>query len=301
MDASESAFFSQQLTHIRAAAFEVLYPELKGRMIVPKSSDAVHPGAEKYEYRYFTETGKAIISRDYATDAPRADLHGTSADSTIVGLRNSYGYSIQEARAAQMAGLPLDARKARAARNVLETLVDTLIWAGDSDTGLAGFAALSDTCTYTTPVGDAGLKTFESKTPDEIIIDLMGMVTQIHSDTNDVESPNAMVLPSTSYDHVASRRMGDGSDTTVLKHFLAINGAITSVERSVKLETAGTASSKRMIAYNKSNDKVAVIVPQEFEQFPPQQKALEVVTECHMRYGGVVAYYPKSVCYGDYI
>ena len=54
-----------------------------------------------------------------------------------------------------------------------------------------------------------------------------------------------------------------------------------------------------MVVYNKREDKVAGLMGQEFEQFPPQLRNLEVITNTHARTGGVINPFPKSVCYAD--
>jgi hypothetical protein len=297
-DAAESAFFSRQLEHIRPKIYEVKYPALKGRLVVPKIAEPIHPGAETYTYRSYARVGKARIGSDYSTDGPRADIYGSETTQKIRGLQNSYGYSIQEARAAMLAGLPLSAKKAKAARDVIETDIDTLIWDGKADIGLTGFLGLSDVTTYTVPDG-AGGKTWEVKTSDEIVADLTGIGDKIVSDTDEQERPDTLLLPLTSYQLIASRRMGDGDSTTILKHFLAVSEHIKRVISSSKCETAGGSSDKRMVAYPFDPEKVGVIISQEFEQLAPQQRGYEVVTQCHARCGGVIAPYPKSVAYGD--
>ena len=297
MDASENAFFSRQLEHIRSGAFEVAYPQLKGRTLVPVSHE-VNSGAEEFTYRVYNMVGKAEVGSDYSSEGPRADIFGAEYTSKVKGLKSSYGYSIQEARAAMMAGLPLSAKKARAARWVVEKELDEIIWLGNTDVGLTGLANQSGTSTYTVPAGIGGT-TWEDKTPDEIVADLCGIQNGIVSDTKELEIPDTLVLPLTSFNLINSVRMGDGSDTTILRYFLGMSPYVKSVESSFKLETAGAGSTKRMICYNKSPDKLEAIIPQEFEQLAPEQRGYEVITQCHARSGGVVVYYPKSISYGD--
>ena len=74
MDASESVFFSRQLESIRAQAFDVAYPELKGFKLVPAKTD-IHPGAEQYTYRVFDKVGKATLSSDMSDRGPRIDIN----------------------------------------------------------------------------------------------------------------------------------------------------------------------------------------------------------------------------------
>lgn len=54
-----------------------------------------------------------------------------------------------------------------------------------------------------------------------------------------------------------------------------------------------------MVCYRRSPDALEAIVPQEFEQFPAQERGLEFVVPCHAKCGGVVLYYPLSMAYGD--
>jgi hypothetical protein len=56
-----------------------------------------------------------------------------------------------------------------------------------------------------------------------------------------------------------------------------------------------------MMIYRKDPDALVLIVPQEFEQFPPEQRGMEFITACHLRTGGVVSFYPLSISYGDTI
>ena len=62
---------------------------------------------------------------------------------------------------------------------------------------------------------------------------------------------------------------------------------------------AWSGSSGRMVALRQDPMKLEAIIPQEFEQLPPQMEDFETKTICHARTGGVVAYYPASISYGD--
>lgn len=301
MDAGESAFFSRQLEHIRPGLFEVKYSELKAMSFLPVNT-SIHPGAEEYTYRWFDMVGKAELSSDYSSRGPRADVLGNEASSKIRGIKASYGYSIQEARAAMMAQLPLDMRKARAARTAIAQKIDDILLMGDGTStylGLYGLFKLSGTTTYTTTTGDAGETEFEDKTPDEIITDLHGLVHKVVTDTKEVERPDSMILPLSTLNYLATTRMGDGSDQTILNFFKATSPYIRNIDSSTKLETAGATSSKRIVAYAKSPDKLEAILPIEFEQLPPEQEGYEVITQCAARLGGVVPYFPKSIVYAD--
>jgi hypothetical protein len=303
MDASESAFFSRQLEHIRPGVLEVLTPELIGLSLVPMAS-GIHPGAEDFTYRYFEEFGKAELMTDYSKRAASANIAGHEATSKIRGIGASYAYSIQESRAAALAGTGLDARKAAAARKAIAQRLDDVLLLGDGSApyhGLRGLFALASTATYSTPNGASGDTEWESKTPDEIAADMHGIANGIVLGSKGIHVPNTLVLPLSSYNLVNTKRMGDGSNMTILEFFRSTSTYVKTVVSSTKLETAGSGPSKRMVCYQRDPMILESIVPIEFEQLAPQFDGYQVLTSCHARTGGVVNYYPKAISYGDTI
>jgi hypothetical protein len=296
MDASENAFFSRQLEHIRPGLFEVQYPEFKFRQFVP-INNAVSNGAEDYTYRVYDKVGKAKMIADWADDLPSSDIVGTETTQKLRSFGSSYQFSLQEARAAQMAGLPLDARKAMAARRAIEQKLDEVLLLGEATSNLSGLFTLSGTESYTPTT-----TTWSTATdPDLIVAELTGISNDLVNSSNGVERPDTLILPLSRFNLISQMRMGDGSDTTVLKFFLGVSPYIRNVEWSERLESNSAWTGKRMVCYQRSPEKLEGLISQEFEQFAPQFQNMVVKTNCHARTGGVVLYYPKSVAYGDNI
>lgn len=300
MDASESAFLSRQLEEVRAKSYDVKYPQLMGREFLPVDN-SVPSGAQTVTYYQYDQVGMAKVISDYADDLPRADVIGKEFTSPIRGIGDSYGYSIQEVRAAQMAGVPLEQRKANAARRAVEEKIDKIAQTGDATHNLLGFLNQPNANVFTIPVGVAGFQAWSTKTPDEIVKDLNAVANFSFEATNGVEIADTILLPLAQYSYIASTRMGDGSDTTILDFFMEANPFIKTVAPWYPLNTAGAGSTTRMVAYRRDPDAVQLIIPQEFEQLPPQPRNLEVVTPCHARCGGVVTYYPMTITYADAI
>lgn len=299
MDAAESAFLDKQLNVIRAKTYDIKYPQLKAREFIPVDN-SLPPGAETVTYHQYDAVGQARLLASYAGDLPRADVYANQFTSQIRGIGASYGYNIQEVRAAQLAGTPLEQRKANAARRAVEEKIEALAKTGDSANGLGGFLNASGVTTYTPPSDGTGASAeWDDKTPDQIVRDMHGIAKKIVEDTKEMEVPDTLLLPLSSYGKVATTRMGDGSDATILDFFLKTSPYIKTVMPWQALETAGANSTKRMVAYRRDPDVLQLVIPQEFEQFPPQQRGLEIVTPCHARCGGVVVYYPLAIAFGD--
>ena len=106
-------------------------------MIVPISGEA-GPGAESITYRQFDKLGVAKLIANYADDLPRADAKGKEFTVPVKSIGGSFGYNLQEVRAAAMAGRPLATRRAEAARRANMQEVERIGFAGDASTGLIG-------------------------------------------------------------------------------------------------------------------------------------------------------------------
>lgn len=299
MDAAESAYISRQLEFMRQGVMEVQYPELKGARLVPIDTN-VDPGAASYTYQTSDFIGKALVTSDLATEPPRADVKGGESNQVIRSIIIAYGYSIQEARAAMFAKTPLIPRRAMAARDIMERTIDDIWFLGHLVMGLKGLLNQSNTTTYTVPNGTLGTKNFESKTPDEVVADLNGAVNKVVTDSKEVFQPDTMILPLSSYTYISTKRMGDGDSSTILQHFLKNTPYIKTVEATHKLESNATDwTGKRGMVYRKDPNYIAGLLPQPFEQLPPQATAYELITPCHARCGGVVVYQPRAICYFD--
>ncbi len=299
LDSEESIFFAKQLEAVKAKTYDIQYAELKGRLVVPVSMDA-GPGAESIKYEQFDSVGVAKLLASYADDLPRADVKGKEFISPVKGMGASFGYSVQEVRAARMAGKPLEQRRANAAKRAILQKENDIIMFGDSATGLKGFLNHASVPLVTLPADGTGASIlWSTKTADLILRDLNLLCNTIVSATKAVEQPDSLLLPVTAYTFLASTPRSSTSDTTILEYFKLNNPFVKNVGWLNELETAGAGSLRRMVAYKKDSDKLTAEIPQDFEQFPEQERGLEYVVPCHSRVGGVILYYPMSVAYAD--
>jgi hypothetical protein len=298
LDAGETAFFRRELEHVKAKTYDKKFKKLKATSLIPVSTEAPS-GAAEITYKSYTKIGVAKIIADYAHDFPRVDIYGEEKTAKCRGIGESYGYSIEEIRRAQMAGTSLETRRANAARRANDEKVNTIAWTGDSDYQLQGLINFPGITEYTVQNGAAASKTWASKTPDEIIKDLNGIVTAIVDSTNGVEAPDTLIIPIAQYTYINDTRMTGDSDKTILQFFLKNNEFIKTVDWVVELKGAGDAGTDRMMVYERNPEQLTLEIPQPFEQFAPDKKGMEYEIPCHSKTGGVIVYYPQSVAYGD--
>jgi len=289
-------FLERQLEYIRPQVFEVEYADIKYPTILPVTSEA-GPGAQTFTYRIMDATGDFKLISDAADDLPRADVSQVEKSINIRSFGGSFGYTVQELRAAQMANLALEQRRAAAVRRAYEEKVESVALFGEASVGLAGFFNNSTVDVVSADKWFTGATATGTTAQD--MLELMNQgVTAIINGSNMKEQPDTILMAWEDYNVVSTTRNSDSSDVTVLEYFLRTNPFIRNVEPINQLDSDKSSLSKnRMVIYKRDPGKVQLHIPQPLELFPPQQRGLEFIVPAHARVGGVALYYPKSVIY----
>lgn len=303
-DAGESLFVLRQLDYVKTQTYDIKYAELKARKLIPVSSEA-DPGAENIFYRQYDQSGIAKIISNYADDLPDADVSGKEFSAAVKTLGSSYKYNIQELRAAMYGNVPLEQRRANAARRAIAQKENKIAFFGDSQTGLVGlFTAPNVTSVSIAATGTGSTTQWVNKTPDQILFDMNLVANTVVSTSLGVENPDTMLLPLSQYNYVASTARSDFSDKTILNYFLENNPYIQQVEWVNELLGAGQSGSgsapySRMYAYRRSPEVLTMEVPSDFEQHELEKRNLVYKVQCTERFGGVLVYYPLAIAFGD--
>ena len=284
-------FLERQLEYIRPQIFEVAYADIKYPTLLPVTSEAGQ-GAQTFTYRIMDSTGEFKLLADAADDLPRSDISQVERSINIRSFGGSFGYTVQELRAAQMANIALEQRRAAAVRRAYEEKVEAVAMFGESTVGLAGFF---NNATVDVIAAD---KWFDTSTAQEMLELLNYGVSAIINASNMKEQPDTILLAYEDYNKISTTRNSDSSDVTVLEYFLRTNPYIRNVEPINQLDKDNSVlNTNRMVVYKRDPEKVQLHIPQPLELFPPQQRGLEFIVPAHARVGGVALYYPKSVIY----
>ena len=300
LDANESIYFARQLEYVRSQAYDVKRPPLSAMALFPVDT-SVPAGAINVTYRQYDTVGMAKVISNYADDLPRADVTAKEFTSPIRGIGISYGYSVQEIRASLMTGSSLDVKKMRAAQRGHEEKINQLAWSGDAASGLPGFLSNSNIPGYTvTADGTGSSKLWSTKTADQILRDMNGIVNAVYTTTKGVHKPNEVWISLARYALISSMRIPD-TNVTVLDFFLANSPFVERVIPVNELSGIGSGGSDIMIAVENLADNYQMIVPMAFMQHAPQQTNLEFVVPCESRFGGVTIEYPLAFSRADSI
>jgi hypothetical protein len=231
---------------------------------------------------------------DAADDLPRADISQVEKSINIRSFGGSFGYTVQELRAAQMANIALEQRRATAVRRAYEEKVENVAMFGESSVALAGFF---NNATVDVIAADKWFTT-TSGTSQEMLELLNYGVTAIINGSKMKEQPDTILMAYSDYNKISTTRNSDSSDVTVLEYFLRTNPYITNIEPINQLDAANSVlNTNRMVVYKRDPEKVQLHIPQPLELFPAQQRGLEFIVPAHARVGGVAVYYPKSMIY----
>jgi len=317
-DAATTAFFLRDLTEVLARTYDVKYPDLKARQILPVFT-GIDPAAEGYVWRQYDRIGGAKVIDTYGDDLPSTEVVANEFQSRCLSLGTSYQYSIQDLRKARMAGIPLETRKALAARRSMEQAIEQIAFfgvaqvPGTSASQAMMFAPASQNSSD--PLAMYGITNFPglpvvtgtnnwtlpSTSVSTIVSDFNAQLLNMIQNSKGIHMPDTVVFPLSTWSNLNTMaRSTVFTDDTVLQYLQKENPWLKNVYWSTMLETAGlnqaqNAAGPRILFMERNEENFQLVIPQEFEQLPPQMVNLMFKIPCHMRIGGLRVSYPKSV------
>lgn len=316
-DAAESAFVQRALTFIETFVYATLIPPLEARTFIPTSVKA-HAGAETFVWRRITRTGMARLITGNALDLPRAAMFAEEIFQRFYPLGVKTSYSYFELLAVGMAvqngaGVDLVGESLRAALEAVEKKLDLIAAFGtatpptgftleqEADVGLTGLLNHPNATAYTIPVGAGGSTKWADKTPDEILLDLNGIVGGQVAGTFKVHRPDTMIVPVSQFETQLQRRMSDVSGETVLSFFLRTRreaGHDLEVKSWMYAAGAGLAGADILVAYKRDPRMFEHVLAMDATPLAPTTAGLETTQPVVAKTAGIVMRYPLSVSIG---
>jgi hypothetical protein len=174
--------------------------------------------------------------------------------------------------------------------------MNLIAWLGDTIAGLTGLLNHPNITTGLAPNdGTGSSRNWEDKTAAQIVRDFSALVNGVRTLTKGVEEPDTALFPLSTWTLISTLQNSAASDITVLEYLKKVFPTINTWDWLLELDTAGAGSTKAVLVYKRDPDHLTQEVPQPFEQFEPEKRNLEWVTDCHARVAGVIVYYPLSV------
>jgi hypothetical protein len=304
LDANETALFGRQLEAISNLAREVRRPELKWRQFIPVTTEAP-PGAETWAYYLWDAFGMAEIVANYADDIRRVAITAQKVAFDIETYALGYDYSVLDIERAAMAGVNYRNRKSDAVRRGFELRFEKIAAFGQPGTSIRGLLNNPNVpLVLPKSVGGGTIWGAGTKTPADVLDDLLAHEDAILIATKGVERPNTLLLSLDKFRYIQKTALftGAGSDpkVTILSAFLERSASVTDVDWWLPLAKADSAGTgPRNIMYARDPQHVHMEMPLAPTELPPQAHNLALEVNSWCRNGGVAFEYPLSAAYMD--
>ena len=130
-----------------------------------------------------------------------------------------------------------------------------------------------------------------------ILNDIYLATSQIRVQSKGIHEADTLLLPQSQYDLIATKRINDINDKTILQHIKENEGyGIKTVDwMSTELDSAFTGSSDGGVYYERTPEVIEQRIPLELEMLPVQERGLEFLINGESRHGGVVVRYPLGI------
>ena len=293
-------FYISQLAQLEPKIYEAKYTNINFAELIPV--DTNYPEwADSWDYISYDAVTLGKFIGSSADDLPKVGLQANKSSVPIGYAGNSYDYSLDELRKSQQLRIPIDATKGRMAFRGAQEHTQIVAYFGDAARKMGGLfnnanlALDNSTTNWTTATGQ------------QIIDDMNGLFIKVWDDSANVHVPNTLVLDSTRYAQISSRRMDSGTDTTILEFFMANNlytsltGQRPRVVPRLQLKGAGSGGVDRMMAYELNDENLSMVNPIPWRALAPQMKGLSIEVPAEYKISGVEFRYPFSGAYRDHV
>lgn len=301
------AFLTPQLHRIEAEVYMTRYPSFDITPFMPVISDGDMWDVGTLVYS-MDNVGSAEFIGGGAFDVPYASTTMSQATRNFHLAAIGYEWNTQEMQRAAKLGRSLSADKAQAAVQAADRFVYGIAMTGrnargEDEKGWTGFTNMAGvTSAQVAADGTGSTRTWSTKTPDQILRDINEALTAVETGTSETSIADTLVLPTTAYNYIATTPRATGSDMTVLSYLRANNvfGPNLTILKSRALETAGTSSSRRLVAYERNPQVLRFLLPGPHQFLPAFQKSSLVYEVAGiMNVGGLDLRLPKAVIYRD--
>lgn len=301
-DAQEAlSFIVSQLAYTESQVFERQYTPMQYEQLLPLDFSAGE-WADSIRYEIYDYAGRGKRSSGKGRDINLVDIAYAEKSYPVVNGNIGYDYTTEELRRTAFLRRPISERKMNAAMDGYRRHMNDVGLFGSSVDALTGLFNNASVPQGTAPVG-AWLT--GPKTPAQILSDINTLIQNVWSNSGFNDMVTDIVIAPTVYAYIAVTPRSDNSDKTILQ-FIKENN-ISMVERNIAinftagygLDTAGAGSTKRMMAYVKSDQRVVMHIPLPLRFLAPQLIGLTIQIPGEYKYSGVEFRYPKSAYYMD--
>lgn len=281
---------AQELHKIRSTAYEKEYPVGSALRVFPVTNE-LSDTDKTFEYQTFDKVGYAKIIADYTDDLPTVDALMSTEFGKVFRLGNAFLISIDEIKAGQRTGKSLSTRKANAAQNAHDQLVNRLVFKGSKPHGII---SVFNNPNITKIV--ASKQWFETRTKtknaEDAYNDLTNAIEALETQTDGQHRATHILIPP-SVRKVLMVRMPETTES-YLQYFEKQNSGIV-IESIAELEDIDGAGNKGVLVYEKDPMNMSIELPELFNMLPAQPKDLHFKVPCTSKCTGLTIFRPLTI------
>lgn len=299
------AFYISQLANLESKVYQSKYTSINFAELIPINTN-VPEWADSWDYISYDAVTLGKFIGSSADDLPKVSLAANKTSVPIGYAGNMYDYSLDELRKSQQMRIPVDSSKAQAAFRGSQEHAQRVAYFGDASRNMFGLFNNSNIAV------DSSVVNWATATGAEIVQDMNSLLVKVWTNSANTHVPNVLVLDSTRYAQISSKRMDTGTDTTVLEFFLknnlytSLTGQPLRVHPRLQLTAAVLAANgvsnggkDRMLAYELSEENLGMVNPIPWRPLAPQMRGLNVEIPAEYKISGTEFRYPFSAAYRD--
>jgi len=308
-DAQQSFAFARNTAFtVNAQVYETKYPDYNYSEFV--YVDTSSPEWSGGVITYISDmSGKANWQSGFAKDIPLADVSLGDTFKTFEMAAIGYQWNLEEVGKAQFMGIPLQNRKAMAARKAYEIFMYGVAMGSPSATekGYLGILNQSGVTAGSFAADGTGSSAlWVNKTPAQIVRDINSLLTGIYTSTLEIEMADTLILPTELLMYIAQTPYSTTTMDTILSFIQRTNVYTLRTGQPIKIvssrvaKTAGSGGVGRVAAYKNDQSVIKLHLPMPFQFLPMYQDGpMNFVVPGIFRTGGIELLAPGAMRYGD--
>lgn len=302
LDSSTTVFLERELTSVDPRKYMELFAGLKATLFVPPIQ-GIAPYDRSYEYSMWSITGEAATYGDNARDLPRVGVKRTPYTRRITPIGASYGWTVDDIRAAAAKGVPLDDVTVIAAMSTIKRKLDRRIALGDADLGYTGL--LNDPVILAnnsvTPVNNFTTAADKLASLNKLVAETRLRLKQA-TESPDGEGIPAfdqfqVLLPTEDYAFIKQTPASANYPQSILEVFMANNREWVSGVSEWSYLDGIDAGEGRAVCYPLNPAALGHATARYYTEEPPQANGLNIDVPCHAASGGTVIRYAVAFSY----
>jgi hypothetical protein len=299
-DSGDTYFVSNQLQKIDPNSYYHLVPGIVGRTVMPPV-EGISPNLPSYTFDMTKLVGTTKRRGPKSRSAPTANVVKTRETHQILTQEESFGWTVDEVRAARETNQKLPEDRQLSAITLIEQWIDGMLCTGAPEANVYGIA-------NNPGIGNtSAAQAWTAATADQIMASLDLLLSEADAALKQARVPGSttpmynqwvLMLSNARYGKLERMRLGATNEITLLTYIKANFSSIKKIVPWWRLDTANAVAvngtnAMGVLAPALDNGSInpmagGALVPLDYEQLPEQYEGRNVIVPAAGKCGGFV-------------